>query len=87
MIRAVLDTNVFLSALRSQDGASFQIVDRLERGEFTRVLSQTVLAEYDEVLNRGQEGAYLGRSNGRLGGMRALLDMVPHAPPMSGDEP
>lgn len=52
MIRAVLDTNVLLSALRSQDGASFQIVDRLERGEFVLVLSQTVLAEYDEVLNR-----------------------------------
>lgn len=52
MIRAVLDTNVFLSALRSRNGASFQIVDRLERGEFTLVLSQTVLAEYEEVLNR-----------------------------------
>lgn len=52
MIRAVLDTNVFLSALRSRSGASFQIVDRLERGEFVLVLSQTVLAEYEEVLNR-----------------------------------
>jgi predicted nucleic acid-binding protein len=52
MIRAVIDTNIFLSALRSQDGASFQIVDRLERGEFTLVLSQTVLAEYEEVLKR-----------------------------------
>ena len=26
-------------------------------------------------------------ARGRLGGMRALLDMVPHAPPMSGDAP
>ena len=52
MIRAVLDTNVFLSAFRSQEGASFQIVNRLERGEFVLVLSQTVLAEYEEVLKR-----------------------------------
>ena len=52
MTRAVLDTNVLLSALRSRDGASFQILDRLERGEFTLILSQTVLAEYEEVLKR-----------------------------------
>jgi hypothetical protein len=26
-------------------------------------------------------------ARGRPGGMRALLDMVPHGPPMPGDEP
>lgn len=52
MIRAVLDTNVFLSAFRSRNGASYEIVDRFERREFTLLLSQTVLAEYEEVLKR-----------------------------------
>ncbi len=52
MIRAVLDTNVILSALRSRNGASFEIVTRYRRGEFDLHLSQTVFAEYEEVLKR-----------------------------------
>jgi putative PIN family toxin of toxin-antitoxin system len=52
MIRIVLDTNIFVSAFRSRNGSSFEIVDRLERGDFALVLSQTVLAEYEEVMKR-----------------------------------
>ncbi len=52
MIRAILDTNVVLSALRSRNGASFEIMKRLELGEFTLLLSNTVLAEYEEILKR-----------------------------------
>ncbi|WP_395747207.1 putative toxin-antitoxin system toxin component, PIN family [Prosthecobacter sp.] len=52
MIRAVLDTNVILSALRSRNGASFEIVARYRQGEFLLYLSQTVLAEYEEILKR-----------------------------------
>lgn len=52
MIRAVLDTNVLLSALRSRNGASFEIVARYRKGEFTLYLSQTVFCEYQEVLKR-----------------------------------
>lgn len=52
MIRAVLDTNVILSALRSRNGASFEIVTRYRRGEFDLHLSQTVFAEYEEILKR-----------------------------------
>jgi putative PIN family toxin of toxin-antitoxin system len=52
MIQAVLDTNVLLSALRSRNGASFEIMDRFDRGEFILLLSNTVLAEYEEVLKR-----------------------------------
>ena len=44
MIRAVLDMNVIVSALRSRNGASFEIMDRFELGEFALLLSQTVLA-------------------------------------------
>lgn len=52
MIRAILDTNVVLSALRSRNGASFEIMKRFELGEFTLLLSNTVLAEYEEILKR-----------------------------------
>lgn len=58
MIRAVLDTNVLLAALRSRQGASFEIVSRYRRGEFALLLSNTALSEYDEVLKR--EGQNLG---------------------------
>ncbi len=58
MIRAVLDTNVLLAALRSRQGASFEIISRYRKGEFAMLISNTVLSEYDEVLKR--EGPGLG---------------------------
>jgi len=58
MIRAVLDTNILLAALRSRQGASFEIVSRYRKGEFALVIGNTVLSEYDEVLKR--EGPNFG---------------------------
>ena len=52
MIRAVLDTNILLSSLRSRNGASHQILLRLVRKEFELIIGNTVLAEYEEVLKR-----------------------------------
>ena len=52
MHRAVLDTNILLSALRSRNGASHEILSRLVKQEFELVIGNTVLAEYDEVLKR-----------------------------------
>lgn len=65
MIRAVLDTNVLLSALWSRTGASFEIVTRLRQGEFRLLLSNTLLSEYEEVLNR---------ESGRLGITHATIE-------------
>jgi predicted nucleic acid-binding protein len=47
MIRAVLDTNVLLSALRSRNGASFEILSRFADNQFVMVIGNTVLSEYD----------------------------------------
>ena len=52
MIRAVLDTNILVAALRSRNGASHEILSRLVRKEFELIIGNTVLAEYDEVLKR-----------------------------------
>jgi predicted nucleic acid-binding protein len=52
MIRAVLDTNILVSALRSRNGASHEILSRLVRKEFELIIGNTVLAEYDEILKR-----------------------------------
>jgi predicted nucleic acid-binding protein len=60
MIRAVLDTNVLLAALRSRRGASFEIVSRYRKSEFALLIGNTILSEYDEVLKR--EGPSFGLS-------------------------
>ena len=58
MLRAVLDTNVLLSALRSRHGASHELMRLLRARRWKLVLSNTVLAEYEEVLKR--EASSLG---------------------------
>ena len=52
MLRAVLDTNVLLSALRSRHGASHELLRLLRARRWKLVLSNTVLTEYEEVLKR-----------------------------------
>ncbi|NJM56141.1 MAG: PIN domain-containing protein [Verrucomicrobiae bacterium] len=47
-----MDTNVLYAALRSRSGASFAVVEALRRGKWRLLLSNTVLAEYEEVLKR-----------------------------------
>lgn len=51
-MRVVLDTNVLVSALRSNQGASFAIISRLGDGSFTPVVSATLFFEYESVLMR-----------------------------------
>jgi putative PIN family toxin of toxin-antitoxin system len=52
MANVVLDTNVLVSALRSQRGASFEIVAALGRGEFEVSVSVSLLLEYEATLLR-----------------------------------
>jgi putative PIN family toxin of toxin-antitoxin system len=51
-LKAVLDTNVLVSAFRSRRGASFEVFRRLRLGEWTVVLSNHLLFEYEEILKR-----------------------------------
>lgn len=48
----VLDTNVLVSALCSARGASFALVHALPSPKFTPVLSPTLWAEYQDLVNR-----------------------------------
>ncbi len=52
MIRAVIDTNVLVAALRSSSGASYQLLLAADRGDFEIALSVPLLAEYDDVCAR-----------------------------------
>jgi putative PIN family toxin of toxin-antitoxin system len=51
-MRAVLDTNVLVAALRSRQGASYELLRLLRTGKWRLILSNTVMAEYEEVLKR-----------------------------------
>ena len=52
MLRAVLDTNVYVAALISRDGSPARIVRALHDGVFDAVVCPTLLAELTGVLAR-----------------------------------
>jgi putative PIN family toxin of toxin-antitoxin system len=51
-MRVVLDTNIFVSALRSDRGASYALISQLPSDQFRIVLSIPLYAEYQDVLTR-----------------------------------
>ena len=58
-LQIVLDTNVLVSALRSQRGASFQLVSLLGTEAFEINLSVPLVLEYEEVLPRQKHSLHL----------------------------
>ena len=48
--RAVMDTNVIYAAFQSRLGASFDVFRRLRLGEWTAVVSNHLVHEYEEIL-------------------------------------
>lgn len=54
MIYAVVDTNVFVSALwtKSDDAPTFLLLQALQKGIFTPLYNEQIVAEYQEVLSR-----------------------------------
>ncbi len=70
-VRIILDTNVLYAGLYSADGASYQVLRAIERGQVRIVVSTTLLFEYEDVLFRKQ--AELGLSDQDID---AVLDNV-----------
>jgi len=48
-LKAVIDTNVFLSALRSRRGAAFEIFQLLQAQKWQLVMSNHLVHEYEEI--------------------------------------
>ncbi len=48
----VQDTNVFVAALRSQDGASAEVLDRCLALEDQALMGEALYAEYEELIQR-----------------------------------
>ena len=71
MRRAVLDPNVFISAVAAPTGTSAELVAEILRGDLEAVVSPLVLAELDEVLRRKKFRRYID-----LESVDALLDSL-----------
>ncbi|MCP9291137.1 putative toxin-antitoxin system toxin component, PIN family [Gracilimonas sediminicola] len=56
MLSVVIDTNVIISALRSNQGASFRLVSLIGTGKFNISLSVPLLLEYESVSKRKRFG-------------------------------
>lgn len=57
-VYAVIDTNVFVSALwtKHAQSATFQVVLAMQQGEIIPLYNEEILAEYEEVLSRKKFG-------------------------------
>lgn len=52
MIEIVLDTNVFVSALRSEGGAAREVLRRILQGRYRPLFGNALWLEYEELLGR-----------------------------------
>lgn len=57
--RVVIDTNVFISALKSRDGASFKLLFKTDYEKYTNCISTPLIFEYESVAKRENKLDYL----------------------------
>jgi putative PIN family toxin of toxin-antitoxin system len=57
--RIVMDTNVFVSALRSADGASFALLSLLGQGKYDLAVSEPLIHEYEDAAKRDPKAVLL----------------------------
>ncbi|MGI9035586.1 MAG: putative toxin-antitoxin system toxin component, PIN family [Pyrinomonadaceae bacterium] len=71
MTGIVIDTNVFVAALKSKKGASYKLLSLIRSGKFRIHLSVALVCEYEEVLKRPELGLEL-----ETGEIDDLLDII-----------
>ena len=82
-MRAVIDTNILVSALLTPSGVSAQLIAGIRGQTLIPVVSQSILAEYAEVLNRPKFGFANDRVASLLEDMKGLaLFMMPRPIPL-----
>lgn len=79
-MRAVIDTNVLVSALINQKGSPGQVIDKIRALVLTPVLSPAILQEYSEVLRRARFGFATAQVETLLADMQGLAQPVRPAP-------
>ena len=63
MLRAVLDTSVVVSALRSRRGASNRLIELVARGRLRPLVTTALFLEYEDVLRRPEHRLATGMSD------------------------
>jgi putative PIN family toxin of toxin-antitoxin system len=72
-MRIVLDTSVLISALRSEKGASAEVIRRATLGEMTILMDSKLAYEYRDVAFRTQKLHGSGKSREQTA---AILDLI-----------
>ena len=62
-LQIVLDTNVLIAALRSPRGASYRVLELLDKGYFDVHISVPLVLEYESVALRHLDDLAISRSN------------------------
>lgn len=55
-MRLVIDTNIIVSAMLSEDSRAFQLLSDVLDGKYTVLVSEEIFEEYEEVLSRDRFG-------------------------------
>lgn len=76
MIRVVLDTNVVYAGLRSRNGASFRVLERLGGENFQPCVSVPLVLEYQQTLS--EKHADLGLSVSQIESVLDYLCLIGH---------
>lgn len=78
--RVVLDTSVLVAGLRSNQGASFQMLRLVQYGDLIPLITPSLFLEYEEVLKRPEQrqasGLSLADVDNFLGELAALAEPV-----------
>ena len=69
--KIVIDTNVFISALKSKRGASFKLLFDTPREKFEHNISPSLIFEYESVAKRDSSNIVLSDSE-----IDSILDMI-----------
>lgn len=57
--RIVIDTNVFIAALKSRKGASFKLLFKTDRSKYIQCISTPLIFEYESVAKRDKKISHL----------------------------
>lgn len=71
VLEAVLDTNVLIAALRSRNGASFELLRRIGQPSWRLHVSTALLLEYEDVSRRESTASWA-----RPERVEAILDFI-----------
>lgn len=71
MIQVVIDTNIFISALKNDTGASFYLLSLVGKNEFESNMSVPLIMEYESVAHR-----FLSQLNLTVSDLNDILDYL-----------